>query len=94
MPGQSRGGRRGVAAAVRAVDWFGCGVATLVDLDGDHDGTVLVAETQLPGAKDHIVLHTSHTAMLFSTEVARQIVTFLREGKFQRRPPDGRDGSG
>jgi len=66
----------------------------LVDLDGDHDGTVLVAETQLPGAKDHIVLHTSHTAMLFSTEVARQIVTLLREGKFQRRPPDGRDGGG
>jgi pimeloyl-ACP methyl ester carboxylesterase len=54
------------------------------DLDGDHDGTVLVAETQLPGAKDHIVLHVSHTAMLFSKEVAGQAVYFLREGRFRR----------
>lgn len=54
------------------------------DLDGDHDGTVLVSETQLPGAKDHIVLNTSHTAMLFSKPVAEQTVCFLREGRFRR----------
>lgn len=54
------------------------------NLEGDHDGTVLVAETQLPGAKDHLVLHTSHTAMLFSSEVARQTAAFLRDGRFTR----------
>lgn len=53
-------------------------------LDSDHDGTVLVEETKLPGAKDHIVLHTSHTAMLFSPEVAEQAVAFLRAGAFAR----------
>src|SRR5262249_53015969 len=46
------------------------------NLEADHDGTVSVAETQLPGAKDHIVVHTSHTSMLLSTEVARYAVEF------------------
>src|SRR5690606_21539585 len=44
------------------------------NLSAEHDGTVLVEETKLPGAKDHIVLRTSHTAMLFSPEVAEQTV--------------------
>ena len=55
------------------------------DLNADHDGTVLVEETKLPGAKDHIVLNTSHTSMLFSPEVAQQAVAFLRDGRFERR---------
>jgi pimeloyl-ACP methyl ester carboxylesterase len=54
------------------------------DLSGDHDGTVCVEETKLPGAKDHIVLHTSHTQMLFSPEVAKQAVAFLKSGSFVR----------
>ena len=53
-------------------------------LDADHDGTVLVEETKLPGAKDHIVLNISHTAMLFSPEVAQQSVAFLKNGTFVR----------
>jgi pimeloyl-ACP methyl ester carboxylesterase len=53
-------------------------------LGADHDGTVLVEETKLPGAKDHIVLHTSHTAMLLSVEVAEQAVAFLKTGSFRR----------
>lgn len=53
-------------------------------LEGDHDGTVAVSETRLPGAKDHIVLRTSHTAMLLSREVAGQAEHFLREGRFRR----------
>lgn len=53
-------------------------------LPGDHDGTVLVEETYLPGAKDHIVLSISHTGMLFSAEVAEQAASFLRQGTFRR----------
>lgn len=56
------------------------------DLAADHDGTVLVEETQLPGAKDHLVLSTSHTGMLFSADVAEQAVHFLAHGVF-RKPP-------
>jgi pimeloyl-ACP methyl ester carboxylesterase len=53
-------------------------------LDADHDGTVTVSETRLPGAKDHLVLRTSHTGMLISAEVAAQTEHFLREGRFSR----------
>lgn len=53
-------------------------------LEGDHDGTVTVEETRLPGAKDHIIVETSHTGLLFSAEVARQAANFLREGSFAR----------
>lgn len=64
---------------------LGMGLGRLfADLPGEHDGTVLVEETQLPGAKDHIVLHASHTSMLFSTEVAQQAAEFLQKGQFSR----------
>lgn len=64
---------------------MGLGLGRLfADLNADHDGTVLVEETMLPGAKDHIIVSTSHTGMLFSTEVAEQAAWFLREGKFKR----------
>ena len=46
------------------------------------DGTVTVEESRLPGAKDHIVVSTSHTGMLFSAEVADQAAHFLQHGSF------------
>lgn len=64
---------------------MGLGLGRLfADLKADHDGTVLVEETMLPGAKDHITLSTSHTGMLFSAEVAEQAGWFLRTGAFRR----------
>ncbi|MDY6945030.1 MAG: alpha/beta fold hydrolase [Pseudomonadota bacterium] len=64
---------------------MGLGLGRLfADLNADHDGTVLVEETRLPGAKDHIVLSISHTGMLFSAEVADQARWFLRTGSFRR----------
>ena len=47
-----------------------------------HDGTVSVAETQLKGATDFIALPVTHTSILWSSEAAVQIITFLRVGKF------------
>jgi Alpha/beta hydrolase family len=49
-----------------------------------NDGSILLEETMLPGAADRIVLHTSHTAMLFSSDVAAQIIAFLKSGAFLR----------
>ena len=49
----------------------------------DHDGTVYVTETQLAGATDHIILPVTHTGMLMSTEVARQVIWFLDHGRFK-----------
>ncbi len=53
------------------------------DLGGPNDGTVAVAETELPGATDHIVLPISHTGMLFSAAVAHQAAQFLGTGRFE-----------
>lgn len=64
---------------------MGLGLGRLfAHLETDHDGTVLVEETRLPGAKDHIVLEASHTGMLFSAEVAEQAAYFLSHGVFRR----------
>jgi pimeloyl-ACP methyl ester carboxylesterase len=63
----------------------GLGLGRLfANFDADSDGTVMVCETQLPGAKDHIVMRASHSSMLFSAEVAAQTVHFLQEGEFKR----------
>ncbi|MFL6575931.1 MAG: acetyltransferase, partial [Povalibacter sp.] len=53
------------------------------ELNTDHDGTVLVEETHLPGAKDQVVVSTSHTGMLFSSEIAQQTAHFLKHGEFR-----------
>jgi pimeloyl-ACP methyl ester carboxylesterase len=64
---------------------LGLGLGRLfADLDTDHDGTVLIEETRLPGAKDHIVVGTSHTGLVFSQTVAQQTAWFLREGRFRK----------
>lgn len=64
---------------------MGVGLGRLfATLSGDNDGTVLVEETLLPGAKDHIVLSISHTGMVFSSEIAEQASHFLRRGSFRR----------
>lgn len=50
--------------------------------DSPSDGTVLVAETQLVGAKQHLSLRTTHTGMVYSPKVARCVARFLRDGVF------------
>jgi len=52
--------------------------------DRPNDGTVLVEETLLDGARDHIVLPVTHSGLLFSEPVARQGAAFLRSGHFLR----------
>lgn len=51
-------------------------------LPGPNDGTVLVRETDLPGATEQLRLRVSHSGMPFSGTVARQVAAFLREGRF------------
>jgi pimeloyl-ACP methyl ester carboxylesterase len=54
-------------------------------LEEPNDGTILVAETQLAGAADQIVLPVGHSGMLFSVQAAQQAAAFLRSGKFDHR---------
>ena len=56
--------------------------AVLTHMEGEHDGTVAVAETLLPGVAGHCVVDTNHTGLLFSADVARLTARFLREGRF------------
>jgi hypothetical protein len=57
--------------------------ALLAGFEGDHDGTVAVAETRLPGLADHVVIEASHSGLLFSAEAVDQATAFLRTGHFQ-----------
>jgi pimeloyl-ACP methyl ester carboxylesterase len=47
-----------------------------------NDGTVAAAETMLAGQRDHILLHASHVALLFSRAAAFEVDYFLRHGVF------------
>jgi len=69
----------GVIAGSRPLG-LGCIVAP--DLPGPSDGVVSVAETEVPGMRDRIVVHVSHSGMLVSSVVARQTCAFLRDGGF------------
>lgn len=71
----------GVIAGDRAV---GLGMMLARDLPKPHDGTITVAETQVDEARDRIVLPVSHSQMVVSPLVVRQIGEFLRRGRFAR----------
>ena len=75
-------GRRELGVIAGSV---GLGLGRLfANLPADHDGSILVEETRLPGAADHIVLPVSHTGMVFSAPVAEQTAHFLSHGTFKR----------
>jgi pimeloyl-ACP methyl ester carboxylesterase len=80
-------GRRDVGVIAGSM---GMGLGRLIArLDAEHDGTVMVEETRLPGAKDHIVVAASHTGLLLSAEVAAQTRYFLENGMFRREAVGG-----
>ena len=82
-PGEPRwqGGRDlGVIAGDLAV-----GLGRLLGhMGAPNDGTVWCDETDLPGAAAHLRVHVSHTGMVYSAEVARQVAAFLKDGRFER----------
>jgi pimeloyl-ACP methyl ester carboxylesterase len=69
----------GVIAGNRAI---GLGRMVAPGLPTPNDGTVAVEETKVPGMRDHITLHVSHTEMLFSQKVMQAMETFLQQGRF------------
>ena len=69
----------GVIAGNRGI---GLGVVMAPDLPAPHDGTISVSETHVPCERDHIVLPVTHTQMVISVPVVRQVCEFLRRGRF------------
>ena len=49
-----------------------------------HDGTVSIEETELKGATDAIIVRETHLSILMSAQVAKQVIIFLRTGRFDR----------
>jgi pimeloyl-ACP methyl ester carboxylesterase len=56
----------------------------LVRFGEDNDGVIAVSETRLPGAKQFLLLRSSHSGMLLSARVARETGSFLEYGTFGR----------
>jgi len=59
----------------------------LMRLPGTNDGVVRLEETEAAGMRDRIVLPLSHSGMLVSAHLARQVAAFLERGAFDH---DGR----
>jgi pimeloyl-ACP methyl ester carboxylesterase len=56
-------------------------------LNSPSDGTVLLEETHIAGAKQHLSMRTTHSGMVYSALVARQTAAFLRDGRFAAENP-------
>jgi pimeloyl-ACP methyl ester carboxylesterase len=57
--------------------------ALFARFDGEHDGTVAVAETRHPMLAGHVVVPASHSGLIFSRAAASQAAVFLRDRRFQ-----------
>lgn len=49
---------------------------------GPNDGAVAVAKTRLPEMRDFVVVHSTHTLMMFNPKVRQQVLHFLAHGRF------------
>jgi pimeloyl-ACP methyl ester carboxylesterase len=61
---------------------LGIGAGWWTGLARPSDGTVAVAETRLEGMSACLSLPVSHTGMLLSRRVAKEVCAFLRAGRF------------
>ena len=53
-------------------------------LEGEHDGIVPVERTKIEGMSDHIVIPTTHSFMMFNSDVIDQALHFIKTGRFDR----------
>ena len=61
---------------------YGDGQGRHSQIPGDDDGTVAVAETELPLSRDFVVLPIGHTRLGFHDQVIVRVLRFLKQGSF------------
>jgi len=71
----------------------------MMHLPGTNDGVVRLEETEVAGMRDRIVLPVSHSGMLLSARVAREVAAFIERGAFEHEErgapgPGSRNASG
>jgi len=66
----------------------------LLRLPGTNDGVVRLDETEVRGMRDRIVLPVSHSGMLASARVAREVAVFLERGAFDHNGRGARADEG
>ena len=63
----------------------GPGIGAVISrLPKPNDGTVVLAETSLPGMTDYKIMPTNHIGLLFAKSVAQQVIHFLLHGVFSK----------
>jgi dipeptidyl aminopeptidase/acylaminoacyl peptidase len=67
----------GIVAATESINPVGSAI-----IPGDDDGMVAVCRMRLEGMTDFITVDHTHALIMRSEDVARQVVRFLREGRF------------
>lgn len=55
----------------------------LMDNHTLSDGTVTVEETKIAGMTDHLMARSSHTGLIYSRFIAKQIDHFIRYSRFK-----------
>ncbi|BCU75967.1 hypothetical protein llg_06820 [Luteolibacter sp. LG18] len=73
----------GIIAGNRSINWINS-----LMIPGLDDGKVSVESTRLPGARDHLVVASSHPFLMRNREVMRQTVAFLKQGSFDHSSDD------
>ena len=53
-------------------------------IPGDDDGKVSVESTKFDAMTDHIIVDASHTFIMNGSDVTKQVIAFLRDGRFSR----------
>jgi len=68
----------GVIAGDRSINW----IHSLI-IPGSDDGMVSVERIKLAGITDHVVIHAAHPFLTRNREAIRQVVCFLKNGRFE-----------
>lgn len=61
---------------------FGLGSVLVRGMPCPNDGVVTVAETHVPGMRDHRVMPVTHMALVTDRRVCREVAAFLATGRF------------